>query len=460
MSDVRGPAGDPAGGYPVGLSYLETVQPGMSPASLARVALARQKRPPDPSRPYRYCELGCGVGGTLAALATAAPQSEFYGVDYMPGHVAAARHAADALGLDNLRVDEGDFARLADAPPPGGRFDFVTMHGVWSWVSDENRAALLRLLEGWVAPGGVVYVSYNARPFWNAIEPLRYVLRELLGDRPEMVDRDRLHETVDTWAAEQGEAIRSFWTRLRKLPTAYLVHEFTAAGAAAFWPMDLGDRMAAARLEFTGHAEFARNFPRLVLDDAGRARLEAGRAAGFPRVADDLAMAHSFREDVFDRGAPALSPGQVLRALAGWELHAARPRRAGNGDDDAVSLSPKLEQAFTALAERTPCDVATAVALLDEDQAIGLQALLLAVALKRLALVSPPAAATVARIERFNAYARQRREDGAPMPGLICARRGEVIVMRERDQRALSGAVPTDEALANWLAQYDFPGSA
>lgn len=74
MQDSTGARVDWSGGYPVGLGYVETVQPVMSAASMARVALVRQKRPPDPRRPYRYCELGCGVGGTLTALAAAAPR--------------------------------------------------------------------------------------------------------------------------------------------------------------------------------------------------------------------------------------------------------------------------------------------------------------------------------------------------------------------------------------------------
>lgn len=455
MQDNSGTRRDWSGGYPVGLGYVETVQPVMSAASIARVALVKQKRPPDPRRPYRYCELGCGVGGTLTALAAAAPHAEFLGVDYMPLHVATARHTARALGLRNLRVEEADFLALASQPPPGGRFDFMTLHGVWSWVSEAHRAALLRLIDGWLEPGGLAYVSYNARPYWNAIDPLRYVLRELLGARPETVDRAALDQTVDAWAATQNPAIQAFWQqRLRKLPTTYLIHEFGASEAQAFWPMDVADRMGQARLGFTGHAEIDRNFPRLVLDDDARVALETGRAAGFPRAADDLAMAHSFRQDIFDRGAPVLSPEQVLDALEGWQVRAAVPPPSG---DAGTALSPALEQSLADLVARLPCDVATGLECFQGPVSTRLQAMLLALALKRLALVLPPAPEAEAGIERFNVHAIQRRASGETVPGLICAQRGEIIPLRAADFAAVTG----DEAPERdtWLGQFEFRGT-
>ncbi len=41
-------------------------------------------------------------------------------------------------------------------------FDFVTMPGIVSWVSDETRAQIVRFLAPYLKPGGVVQISYNA----------------------------------------------------------------------------------------------------------------------------------------------------------------------------------------------------------------------------------------------------------------------------------------------------------
>lgn len=218
--------------------------------------------------------------------------------------------------------------------------------------------------------------------------------------------------------------------------------------------MDVADRMGQARLGFTGHAEIERNFPRLVLDDDARAVLEAGRVAGFPRAADDLAMVHSFRQDIFDRGAPVLSPEQVLDALDCWQLRAAVSPPSG---DAGTALSPALEQALVALAARLPCDVATGLECFEGPVSTRLQAMLLALALKRLALVLPPAPEAQAGIERFNAHAMQRRASGETVPGLICAQRGEVIPLRAADFAAVTGGeAPEQDA---WLGQFEFRGA-
>ena len=42
------------------------------------------------------------------------------------------------------------------------------MHGVWSWVSPEVRAGIVRLLAAKTRPGALVHLSYNALPSWQA----------------------------------------------------------------------------------------------------------------------------------------------------------------------------------------------------------------------------------------------------------------------------------------------------
>ena len=46
--------------------------------------------------------------------------------------------------------------------------DFVGLHGVWSWISNANRAAVVEFLRRKLKPGGVLYISYNASPGWAA----------------------------------------------------------------------------------------------------------------------------------------------------------------------------------------------------------------------------------------------------------------------------------------------------
>ena len=51
--------------------------------------------------------------------------------------------------------------------------DYVGLHGIWSWISDENRAVIVDFVRRKLKVGGVLYVSYNTQPGWAAMVPLR-----------------------------------------------------------------------------------------------------------------------------------------------------------------------------------------------------------------------------------------------------------------------------------------------
>jgi hypothetical protein len=47
------------------------------------------------------------------------------------------------------------------------------LHGIWSWVSEDNRQIILDFIDRKLKPGGVLYLSYNTQPGWSAFMPLR-----------------------------------------------------------------------------------------------------------------------------------------------------------------------------------------------------------------------------------------------------------------------------------------------
>ena len=71
--------------------------------------------------------------------------------------------------------------------------DFIVLHGVWSWVGDEQREQVLELHAAPLKPGGMVYLSYNCLPGLAQVAPLQRLLDEHAnlgaGDRIEKVRR-------------------------------------------------------------------------------------------------------------------------------------------------------------------------------------------------------------------------------------------------------------------------------
>jgi len=48
-----------------------------------------------------------------------------------------------------------------------GRFDIIMAHGVFSWMPDDARDAMLELCARLLSPNGVLYLNYNAHPGWT-----------------------------------------------------------------------------------------------------------------------------------------------------------------------------------------------------------------------------------------------------------------------------------------------------
>jgi hypothetical protein len=83
---------------------------------------------------------------------------------------------AEALGSNAQLAEQAfaDFCSRTDLPD----FDYIALHGVWSWISDENRAVIVDFLRRKLKVGDVVYVSYNTQPGWATMMPMRDLLVE------------------------------------------------------------------------------------------------------------------------------------------------------------------------------------------------------------------------------------------------------------------------------------------
>ena len=68
-------------------------------------------------------------------------------------------------GLANLTVSETSFEAAA-AQGGANDVDVVVLHGVLSWISRADQAAVVSILERRLRPEGLVYVSYNCMPGW------------------------------------------------------------------------------------------------------------------------------------------------------------------------------------------------------------------------------------------------------------------------------------------------------
>lgn len=131
------------------------------PGRMAAIARLHGLTAP-PIETARVLELGGGDGLNLAALAAAYPRMQCVSLDLAPQPVLAGRALAAMAGIDNLRIDVADV--LDTAVSLDGPFDYVIAHGLYAWVPDDARAATMATIGRVLAPDGIAFLSYNAKP--------------------------------------------------------------------------------------------------------------------------------------------------------------------------------------------------------------------------------------------------------------------------------------------------------
>jgi hypothetical protein len=229
------------------------------------------------------------------------PQSTFLGVDSSRRQIAAARQAADVLGLKNIELRD---VALADVDDGLGQFDYIICHGVFSWVAFDDQEKILAICKSHLKPAGVAYVSYNSYPGWH----LRSTVRDLMrGYTPE--DQPPRHRIA------RGRKLLEFfsgvladdptpYSRLLKdeiddtlrQPDGYLVHEHFDEHHSPLYFHEFAARATGHGLQYLGEASlgtmFVSNFGPLV--EQNLTRIAADLVSSEQHL--DLLRNRAFRE--------------------------------------------------------------------------------------------------------------------------------------------------------------------
>lgn len=410
-------------GYPVSQSYPPSWHAFQSPAHLRLVcALMGVAWDVDASTPLSICEVGCGTGYTAQVLAAGNPQAQVLGLDYNPAHIAEARSLAAAAGLDNVRFIDADLADLTDADVDLlPEFDLITVHGVWSWVSDEVREGVLRLMRRRLKAGGLALVTYNALPGSAGALGLSRLVRNCLeGARNPDEGLAAAGNIVKALtAANAAHLPRTAWRQMLtgEIPgtrEGYLVHEFSTTHWRPSFHADVAAAMATTRCDYVGSATLDENFPTLSLEPAQREMWESAPDAAARELLFDLCVGRPFRRDLYVRGLRRTPPDPGVERI--WltladvspgerilltQLGEARLPPAVI--DAAMSALARGPQTIASLRAQPGCEKVTPSELL--ALLVGSQA---AVPLWRTPLDAPASPEDLQKARRFNAVAAER----------------------------------------------------
>ena len=277
--------------------------------------------------PRRILVAGCGTGLEAFALRRRFPGAEIVAVDFSPRSIAAARDAQEASRrARRIRFLVADLADRRFASLAGGGFDFVSCHGVLSYIAQPGRA--LRNLARCLKLHGAIYLGVNgaghfsvgARPFLSA-----------LGfDMAELRDGQRLWQALQLGDAILGRAGVS----LAKRRPGYLASDLFGP-LIHDWP--LADWIGVCReagLHLLGSYETLRSLRPALNSDLYRLLMPRSRAEACELV--EMLAPSGFHRLVLSRRRPLNPPwGEPARlldwrpAITDFYLHR-WPRRKGS----------------------------------------------------------------------------------------------------------------------------------
>ncbi len=301
-------------GYVADNEYTSHYFGELSPAHINFIALSSGFLPPDrEGGKFRYCELGCGNGLSTNILAAAHPAAEFVGIDFMPVHISNARRTARKGGLQNVEFLEISFAEACERNFEP--FDYIVAHGVYSWITPENRQEMVEFFRRFLAPGGIVYLSYNCQPGWLTIAPVQKLVAEhartLRGPSTQRAKQafefatQLMNKNLPTFTAyPQAKA------QIEKAPSMapnYLAQEYLNEAWYPLYVTDVMRELAPAKLEYMGSATTAENDLRLLMSEELAAVVREQPTVELAQLVKDLAINARFRRDLYSRGARRLS---------------------------------------------------------------------------------------------------------------------------------------------------------
>jgi len=315
-------AADWTEGYVAEIEYTSGFFPELAPSLLSFAALVAGYQAPPIDRPFACFELGCGKGISANLIAAANPAGRFYANDFNPAHIVFARGLAADARLENVTFLEKSFAEIGGEELPD--FDYISLHGVYSWVSAENRRAIVDFIRRKLKPGGLVYISYNCLPGWSAVAPLRELMMQYAarqsGPLPQRIKSSLAFAQglgkakAKYFAANPGAGPRL--DRMAGQATNYLAHEYFNKDWTLLYHADVVADMTAAKLTYAGSATVIDQFDDLLANPEAFALYKDINDRVLRETVKDFVVNQQFRRDIYVRGAPRLdAQAQVAAAM-------------------------------------------------------------------------------------------------------------------------------------------------
>lgn len=287
-----------------------------------------------PSTIRNACELGFGQGVSINVHA-AASGTVWHGTDFNPAQAGFAQELARASGAA-AELSDASFAEFCardDLP----MFDYIGLHGIWSWISDANRQVIADFVRRKLAVGGVLYISYNTLPGWSYFAPMRHLLvqhEQRMGASGSAIV-GRIESALGF--AEQllasnpkylqvSPAAKARFDQIKEQNKHYLAHEYFNRDWCPMYFADMANWLSDAKMSYACSAQY--------LDHITGVNFTAEQAELLAKITDrqlaettrDFLINQQFRKDYWVKGPRTLSKPEQLELIRAERVALVTPR--------------------------------------------------------------------------------------------------------------------------------------
>lgn len=301
---------------------------------------------PEPVARCRVLELGCGNGANLLPMACDWPDSSFVGIDLAKQPIVQGQGIIDVLGLHNIKLLPLDVLAF---PETMGQFDYIIAHGLYSWVPDAVREAIMALCARHLAPQGVAFISYNTYPGCHVRNIVRDMLRYHVHNAPDAEtkisqSRALLKFMADAQpeADEYGQMLRKELERVLTHAPAHLFHDDLSEDNHPVYFHQFEQHAQAHGLQFLSEAEYfmmqADQFPEATIQQLA----SLGDNISARQQYLDFLRCRRFRQSLICRADVAVE--HQIRQQRLTEVFATF---SGKSNDEAADLATTEPMTFT-----------------------------------------------------------------------------------------------------------------
>jgi hypothetical protein len=327
-------------GYVADVGYTFGYYPELNPNRVKLAFLHNGLRPP---KIATACELGFGQG-LSTNIHAATSNIDWYGTDFNPSQANFALELAGKAGSSVHLYDESfsDFCNRTDLPD----FDYIGLHGIWSWISDENRKQIIAFLQKKLKVGGVLYISYNTLPGWASFAPMRHLMTlhsDIVGALGHgLVDKiegalkfaDNLLDTNPIYLGA-NPIVKERLKSVTEMNRHYLAHEYFNRDWHPMHFATMAEWLEPVKVDFACSANYLEQIDVVNLTKEQREFIASIPDMRLKQSVRDFMVNQQFRRDYWVKGPNRLSQLEQFELFQEIELVLVVPR-------DSVSLKVKV----------------------------------------------------------------------------------------------------------------------